>query len=95
MTIASLNSRVMPREFDAAEMPRLDAFDEAFGQDPVAVQRREQRKTKLRFWIFFSVFLAAGVISVLTFGWSAADGRLRLELQSAVITPLSPRTHEG
>jgi hypothetical protein len=25
-------------KFDTAEMPRLDAFDEEFGQDPLAIQ---------------------------------------------------------
>jgi hypothetical protein len=29
---------VMPGRFDAAEMPRLDAFDEEFGQDPGAAR---------------------------------------------------------
>jgi cell division protein FtsB len=36
-----------------------------------------------------------GVISVLALGWSAADRRLRLELQSAVVAPISPPTREG
>jgi cell division protein FtsB len=82
----------MPRKFEAAEMPRLDAFDEEFGQDPVAIQRGQQRKTRVRFWTFA---LGVGVISVLALAWSAADGRLHLELQSAVVTPISPRTREG
>jgi cell division protein FtsB len=86
---------VMPGRFDAAEMPRLDAFDEEFGQDPVAIQRAQRRKTRERFWTFFSVALGVGVISVLALGWSAADRRLRLELQSAVVAPISPRTREG
>jgi cell division protein FtsB len=85
----------MPDKFDAAEMPRLDAFDEEFGQAPVAIQRGQRRKTRVRFWTFFSVALGAGVISVLALAWSAADGRLRLELQSAVVAPISPRTREG
>jgi hypothetical protein len=81
---------VMPGKFDAAEMPGLDAFDEEFGQDPVAIQRKQRRKTRVRFWTFFSVALGAGVISVLALAWSAADGRLRLELQSAVVAPIIP-----
>jgi chorismate mutase len=86
---------VMTGKFDAAAMPRLDAFDEEFGQDPVPIQRGQRRKTRVRFWIFFSVALGAGVISVLSLAWSAADGRLRLELKSAVVTPISARTREG
>jgi len=84
----------MPGRFDPAEMPRLDAFDEEFGQDPVAIQRGQRRKTRVRFWTFFSVALGVGIISVLALGWSAADRRLRLELQSAVLAPISPRTRE-
>ena len=67
----------MPGRFDAAEMARLDAFDEEFGQDPVAIQRGQRRKTRERFWTFFSIALGVGVISVLALGWSAADRRLR------------------
>jgi len=85
----------MPGRFDAGEMPRLDAFDEEFGQDPVAIQRGQRRKTGERFCTFFSVALGVGVISVLALGWSAADRRLRLELQSAVVAPISPPTREG
>ena len=85
----------MPGRFDAAEMPRLDAFDEEFGQDPVAIQRGQRRNMRQRFWTFFSVALGVGVISVLALGWSAADRRLRLELQSAVVAPISPPTREG
>jgi hypothetical protein len=85
----------MPGRFDAAEMPRLDAFDKEFGQSPVAIQRRQQRKTRVRFWTSFSIALGVGVISVLALAWSAADGRLHLELQSAVVTPISPRTREA
>jgi cell division protein FtsB len=78
---------VMPGKFDAAEMP-IDLFDEEFGQEPVA-------RTGARFWTFFSVALGAAVISLLAFAWSAADGRLRQELKSAVVAPVSARTHEG
>jgi cell division protein FtsB len=73
---------------DAAEMPRLDALDEEFGQEPVT-------GTGARFWTVFSVALGAAVIGVLAFAWSAADERLRLELKSAVVAPVSARTHEG
>ena len=78
----------MPGKFDAAEIPRLDAFNEEFGQDLVA-------RTGARFWTAFSVALGVAVIGVLAFAWSAADGRLRLELKSAVVAPVSARTHEG
>jgi hypothetical protein len=85
----------MPGKFDAAEMPRLNAFDEEFGQDPVAFQRGQRRKTRVRFWTFFSIALGAGVMGVLALAWSAVDGRLHLELQSAVVAPISPPTREG
>jgi hypothetical protein len=73
---------------DAAEMPRLHALDEAFGQEPVTGKGA-------RFWSFFSIGLGAAVIGVLAFAWWAADGRLHLELKSAVVAPVSARTHEG
>src|SRR5438309_10552815 len=77
----------MPGKFDAAEIPRLDASNEEFGQDPVA-------RTGARFWTAFSVALGVAAIGVLAFAWSAADGRLRLELKSAIVAPVSVRTHE-
>ena len=78
----------MPGKFDAAEIPGLDASNEEFGQDPVA-------RTGARFWTAFGVALVLAVIGVLAFAWSAANGRLRLELKSAVVAPVSARTHEG
>ena len=77
----------MPGKFDA-EIPRLDASNEEFGQDSGA-------RTGARFWTAFGVALVLAVIGVLAFAWSAADGRLRLELKSAVVAPVSARTHEG
>jgi hypothetical protein len=85
----------MSGRFDAAEMPRLDAFDEEFGQTSVAVQRGQPRKTRVRFWTLFSVALGLSAISVLALAWSAADKRLRLELQSAVVVPISTLIREG
>jgi hypothetical protein len=73
---------------DAAEMPRLDALDEEFGQEPVT-------GTGARFWTVFSVALGAAVIGVLAFAWSAADERLHLELKSAVVAPVPARIQEG
>jgi cell division protein FtsB len=85
----------MSGNLDAAEMPRLDAFDEELGRDPVAIQRGQQRNTSVRFWTFFSVTLGAGIIGVRALAWSAAEGTLRLELQSAVMAPISPGTNES
>ncbi len=59
---------------------------------PRPIQRGQRRKTRLRFWTLIAVALGAGVIGVLALAWSTADGRLRLELQSAVLAPISPRT---
>jgi hypothetical protein len=70
-----------------AEMPRLDAFDEEFGQDPVAIQRGRRRRIVRRFWTLAAVALGTGVIAALALFWSTADGRLRLELQSASPSP--------
>src|SRR5207249_10183104 len=77
----------MPGKFDAAEIPGLDASNEEFGQDPVA-------RTGARFWTAFGVALVLAVIGVLAFDWSAAIGRLRLELYSAIVAPVTARTGE-
>jgi hypothetical protein len=77
-----------------AEMPRLDAFDDEFGQDPLTLQR-EQQPRRVRFSTFVGVALGAGVIGALALVWPTAGGRPRLDLQSAVVTPISPQTHEG
>ena len=82
-------------KFDAAEMPRLDAFDEEFVRDRVAIQCAQERNTRLRFWTFFSITLGSGIIGVLALAWSAAEGRLRHELQSAVMAPIAPGTRES
>src|SRR5215831_12928273 len=71
----------MPSKLDPAEMPRLDVFDEEFGQDPATILRAERRG--LRLLSFLGIALGAGVIGALALAWSTADGRLRLELQSA------------
>jgi hypothetical protein len=72
---------------DLAEMPRLDAFDEEFGQDPAAILRGQRRKTRLRLLTLLGVVVGAGVIGALALAWSTADGRLRPELQSAATSP--------
>ena len=77
----------MPSKPDPAEMPRLDAFDEEFGQDPAAILRGQRRKTRSRLLTLVGVVAGAGVIGALAFAWSTADGRLRLELQSAATSP--------
>ena len=71
----------MPSRLDPAEMPRLDVFDEEFGQDPATILRAERRG--LRLLSLVGIALGAGVIGALAVAWSTADGRLRLELQSA------------
>jgi hypothetical protein len=85
----------MQGSFDAAEMPRLDAFDQEFGPNPVGVQRGQRRTTRVRFWTLLSGAIGVGAISILALAWSAADGRLRLELQSTVVAPISTPTRGG
>jgi hypothetical protein len=57
-----------------AEMPKLDTFDEEFGQDPAAVVRRRRRKVVRRLVMLAVVALCAGTIAALAFAWSSADG---------------------
>lgn len=72
-----------------AEMPRLDAFDEEFSQDPEAILRERRRRIIRRLWTFAAIVLGVGIIAALALAWSKADGRLRLELQSVVPSPRS------
>lgn len=72
-----------------AEMPRLDAFDEEFAQDPEAILRERRRRIIRRLWTFVAIVLGVGTIAALALAWSKADGRLRLELQSVVPLPHS------
>ena len=80
----------MPGKSSAEEMPRLDAFDQEFGREPVAILRGHRRRIRLRTWVLIFVALGAGVISALAVSWPNGDGLLRFELQSAA--PLSQRS---
>src|SRR5260370_6564832 len=82
----------MPGNLDAAEMPRLDAFDKESGQAPAAILRGQRRKARLPLLTLVGIALGAGVIGTLAF---TAGERLRLELQSAVVAPISPPTRES
>jgi hypothetical protein len=63
----------MSDPLQTAEMPKLDTFDEEFGQR--------------RLVMLAVVALCAGTIAALAFAWSSADGQLRLELQSITPSP--------
>ena len=80
----------MPGKTSAEEMPRLDAFDQEFGREPVAILRGHRRRIRLRTWVLIFVVLGAGVISALAVSWPNGDGLLRFELQSAA--PLFQRS---
>jgi hypothetical protein len=79
---------LVPSKLDAAEMPTLRGFDEEFGQDAVATQLGEQRRTR---WTLVAVVLGVSIIGALIFAWSTVDGPLRLRPASA---PSSPRNTE-
>ena len=72
-----------------AEMPRLDAFDEEFAQDPGVIPRERRRRIIWRLWTIAAIVLGVGTIAALAVAWSKADGRLRLELQSVASSPRS------
>jgi hypothetical protein len=80
----------MPGKSGVEEMPRLDAFDQEFGREPVAIVRGHRRRIRLRTWALIVVALGAGVISALAVSWPNGDGLLRFELQSAA--PLFQRS---
>jgi hypothetical protein len=68
---------------DADEMPRLDAFDEEFGREPVAIMRRQRRRMRLRFFILLLVLFAC-VGGVLVLSWPEVQARLLPQLQAAL-----------
>jgi TolA-binding protein len=80
----------MPGKSSAVEMPRLDAFDQEFGREPVAIARGHRRKIKLKVWVLICGLLGVGVIGALALGWPNGEGLSRFELQSAA--PLVERT---
>src|SRR5262245_6678868 len=80
---------VMPTRLDPPDMPRLDVLDEEFGEDAAAVLRARRRRTGARLSMLAIVALGLGAIGAFAFAWSNADGRLRLELQSAATAPKS------
>jgi hypothetical protein len=51
--------------------------------------------TRERFWTLLSGVFGVSAISVLALALSAADGRLRVELQSSVVAPISPPARAG
>jgi len=68
---------------DVSELPRLDAFDEEFGREPVAMMRGQQRRGGLRLSILIVLLVGAGIIGALALVWLNADGWLHFEVQSA------------
>ena len=64
-------------------MPRLDAFDQEFGREPVAIARGHRRKIRPKVWVLICVLLGAGLIGALALGWPNGDGLFGFELQSA------------
>jgi FtsZ-binding cell division protein ZapB len=69
----------MDARTDAGDMPRLDAFDEEFGREPVAILRANRRRSKLWFWSFFCLLVAAGV-GAFALAWPEAVAALRSDL---------------
>jgi hypothetical protein len=79
----------MSDSLQAAEMPKLDAFDEEFGQEPGAIARRRRHTIVRRLVMLAVLVIGVGAVAALAFAWSSADGRLRLELQSIAPSPRS------
>jgi hypothetical protein len=65
----------------AIGMPRLDAFDEEFGREPVAVLRGHRRRP-VRFSAVLGAALGAAVITALAWPWVQADGGLGFDVRA-------------
>src|SRR5258708_22490575 len=66
-------------------MQRVVVLEGEGGRAPATILRAERRG--LRLLSLVGIALGAGVIGALALAWSTADGRLRLELQSAATSP--------
>ena len=73
----------------AAEMPRLEAFDQEFGPEPATILPEPRRRMGLRFWAWLVVMVAAGSVGALALLWPTSDAGSLLQGQS---TPTAPRT---
>jgi hypothetical protein len=69
----------MDARTDAVDLPRLDAFDEEFGREPVAILRANRRRSKLWFWALFCLLVVGGVC-VFALAWPEAVAALRTDL---------------
>jgi len=76
-------------------MPRLDAFDQEFGREPVAVLRGQQRKIRLKVWVLICVLLGAGLIGALALGWPNGEAPSGLESTSAPLLQRSASRDES
>jgi hypothetical protein len=72
---------------DVSELPRLDAFDEEFGGEPVAMVRGQHRRGGLRLTALIVLLVGAGIIGAVALVWLNADDWFRFEVQSAPSAP--------
>lgn len=71
----------------ATGMPRLDAFDEEFGREPVAVLRGHRRRG-VRFSAVIGAAVGAAIVTALAWPWMK-DGGLGSELRALLPVTLS------
>ena len=71
----------------AAELPRLEAFDEEFGPEPATALPEPRRRTGLRFWAWLVVMVAAGSVGALALLWPTSDAGSLLQGLSAATAP--------
>jgi hypothetical protein len=74
------------------ELPRLDAFDQEFGRDHVAVLRGQQRQTGRR--LLAGLLLGLAIISLPALAWLSADGQVHLPVPSGPMA-LQSATDQG
>jgi hypothetical protein len=71
----------MDARTDAVDLPRLEAFDQEFGREPVAILRAHRRRSRLWFWMFFGLLVGAGA-GAFALAWPEAVAALRPDLPS-------------
>src|SRR5262249_29437959 len=75
----------MRGEAIASDLPSLDAFDDEFGREPIAILHGQQRR-RMRLRLIVGMLVAAAIGTVLALAWSIADEWQRPQ------APLSERT---
>src|SRR5262244_2106062 len=75
----------MRGEAIASDLPSLDAFDDEFGREPIAILHGQQRR-RMRLRLIVGMLVAAAIGTVLALAWSIADEWQRPQAPETIAT---------